>query len=116
MCKDVYMHVLITHSLQAATSSIDLIREPLWSTSVTLISMAGLLVGQGHQIVSWQPGPVWVNLIGEGLSHHLYLVFPVLAGPGVVAPFLPLSTQQKQLTSLTQPLQDAKRVALTQTL
>lgn len=116
MCADVHMHVLITHSLQAATSSIDLIQETLRSTSVTLISMAGLLVGQGHQIVSWQPGPVWVSLVGEECSHNLYLVSPVLAGPGAVAPFLPLSTQQKQLTSLTQPLQDAKRVALTQTL
>lgn len=78
--------------------------------------MVGLLVGQGHQIVSWQPGPVWVCLVGEECSHHLRLASPVLAGPGAVAPFLPLSTQQKQLTSLTQPLQDTKRVALTQTL
>lgn len=116
MCADVHKHVLITHNLQAVTSSIDLIREPFRSTSVTLISTVRLLVGQGHQIVSWQPGTVWVSLVREGLSHHLYLVSPVLTGLGAVAPFLPLSTQQKQLTSLTQPLQDAKRVALTQTL
>jgi hypothetical protein len=47
--RHVHMCMLIVYSLQPAVSSVDLSWEPLWSSSVTLISMARLLVGQCHQ-------------------------------------------------------------------